>query len=460
MQPTFNYTPFPSNTKPPTVEDLNILKTVSEGWYIEYKRELPKGKNIAKSISAFANTYGGWLFIGISEKSKTESTAGGFPGIDDSLVESALQSIRSGVATTVVPPPHFEIFVLKGPCEDLPLDAGKSIICIRVPWSPNTPHVSGDGQIFRRVGEGSEPKPETDRNILDQLWQRRNAVRKHYKNWLSSDPKPKKGCPVIRILLTADIWRTQGLQTNFGLNEVRRMFSGDPNRPGMNLPFDTIHEVANGFVARQTKANDPSRLLLTWKLNHDLSSEFFMPLNTHYGDFNSTALALQGYRHNEAFSSLLQKAGYKTATVVDLNHILMITACVVDLQKQILEAAGLPERYYAKIQTFNTAGTVPFLDMKQFIDDCKQFGIPQCLTKSTTWPEGFEPDSFREVHSDGIEVEDASVRQMVVSVDLHRAIWLAFGVSFWKMDEVVLDYEDLLRAGHLARNRQNVPSDA
>jgi len=41
---------------------LEILKEKYEGWYVEYKRQLPKNSAIAKSVTSFSNTYGGWLF--------------------------------------------------------------------------------------------------------------------------------------------------------------------------------------------------------------------------------------------------------------------------------------------------------------------------------------------------------------------------------------------------------------
>ena len=75
------YTPFDKELKSLSVEDLECLTEASEGWYIEYKREAVNAGAIAKSISAFANTYGGWLFLGIEEKSREHPVAGAFPGI-------------------------------------------------------------------------------------------------------------------------------------------------------------------------------------------------------------------------------------------------------------------------------------------------------------------------------------------------------------------------------------------
>ena len=57
------YNPFDVPFSLITTESLKTLCDVSEGWYVEYKEKVPNPSSIAKSISAFANTYGGWLFM-------------------------------------------------------------------------------------------------------------------------------------------------------------------------------------------------------------------------------------------------------------------------------------------------------------------------------------------------------------------------------------------------------------
>ena len=52
--------------------DLQVLisNNVAEGYFIEYKSKFPSNKKIAKSIASFANTLGGWLFVGIKADKK------------------------------------------------------------------------------------------------------------------------------------------------------------------------------------------------------------------------------------------------------------------------------------------------------------------------------------------------------------------------------------------------------
>ena len=58
------FSPFDNQLESLSAPDLERLRDVAEGWYIEYKSEVSKAPDIAKSISALANTYGGWIFYG------------------------------------------------------------------------------------------------------------------------------------------------------------------------------------------------------------------------------------------------------------------------------------------------------------------------------------------------------------------------------------------------------------
>src|SRR5687767_12296776 len=68
------FTPFEKELKDLDENQLKRLidNSISESWYIEYKREFPKAngkidpQKLTKIISAFANTKGGWLFYGIT----------------------------------------------------------------------------------------------------------------------------------------------------------------------------------------------------------------------------------------------------------------------------------------------------------------------------------------------------------------------------------------------------------
>ena len=183
------YSPFDKAIHDLQPPDLTILRDVHEGWYVEYKRQMINARALAKSLSAFANTDGGWLFIGVQEQSRDNTVAGEFPGILEEDVDDALQSLRHSAADHLNPTPFFETTVLRGPCAENGLVEGRAIIAVEIPQSDTAPHVHKDGCIYTRVADGSEPKPETDRFLLDKLWRRADLLREKTRKWIEHDPE-------------------------------------------------------------------------------------------------------------------------------------------------------------------------------------------------------------------------------------------------------------------------------
>ena len=175
---TYKYTPFDKEIEDISPEDLETLRDVHEGWYVEYKSELISSRNLAKSLSAFANQYGGWLFIGISEVNES-NVAGDFPGIPDSEVTQALEILRNSSKDLLNPAVFYETRVFQGPIKNVGLQIGYSVIVVRIPQGSNTPYVHNDGRIYQRVADSSDPKPATDRSTLDFM----REENKHIHAW-------------------------------------------------------------------------------------------------------------------------------------------------------------------------------------------------------------------------------------------------------------------------------------
>lgn len=453
-----SYTPFEKSFEEIKVDDLQALRSAREGWYLEYKRELPNASTIAKSISSFANTYGGWLFIGVSEKSKEDAVAGSFPGIARDTVDGALQAIRQSVASHVSPSPHFETKVLYGPSEAVGIEDGRAIICILVNWSLTAPHVHKSGQIYRRIADGSEPKPENDRFLLDQLWHRSDKLKEVYKEWVARDPefsKAEADVPYIRLMLAVDLWDQRDIWAQFTLEEVRKIF-GQTSSVVTAVPFDTVHTSSRGFVARQLGANDPHNLGLTWTLRRSLVSDIIIPLR--FFSLNSvreTALVLRGYDGAAAFAALLIQAKYSSPRIVDLNFVFNILVGVAELQRRLMDAAKISGDYYVKAKLLNVWRTVPFVDVDRLLSDYSLNGLPMCLDGNVTSPPGTEPGTFLPV--DGGGFDEPAARILLEAVGLFRPIAEAFGIPTWlpTQEGRPAYYQELLAAGQKAIDIQN-----
>lgn len=394
------YSPFRKPLLDLQPQDLGELRYASEGWYIEYKEQAPNAAALAKAISAFANTYGGWLFLGIREESKENPVAGSFLGLPEDMVDSVLQRMRKSAADHLNPTPYFETKVFWGPCLEIGLSEKHAVICAWVPRSSSAPHVHKEGKIYRRVADASEPKPENDRFVLDQLWHRADEIKQYHKDWYEQDPEfseQEKNLPYVRLMLVADRWLERDIVIDADDDTVRSLFSKNLDG-GTTIPFDTVYTTADGFIARQLKNNDPQHLLLTWRLRFNLESDVIIPLPAYeISSIDQLEFFLKGYAHESLFVELLNQYSFNSLRIVDLNHFFAVLSGVAWIQEQLCKLARWPESYSYKIKLLNSWRTVPYIDSTKIIKRFHEIGLPMCMDSVTSFPYGTDPDSYSDV---------------------------------------------------------------
>lgn len=380
------------------------------------------------------NTHGGWLFYGISEASKEDAVAGAFPGIARRDVDGALQRLRQAVAGLINPSPHYDPRVLWGPCESLGLSADCAIICVYIPWGPNAPYVHKSGQIYRRVADGSEPRPESDRFVLDQLWRRSEGLLKEYGAWIDRDPelsKTEAQNPYVRLLIVCDLWEEREAWLDADIAEVRGILGGEAGIVMTSLPFDTVYTSSQGFIGRQLRNNDPQRLGLTWRLGRDLVSEVIIPLS--YYDLNDPSAAsvhLEGFDGAERYAKMLHLAGYSQPKIVDLNLLYNLLIGVAETQSRLMERARWTHGFHIKAVLMNVWRTVPFLDLPMILDEFEKFGVPMILDESVLAPAGRSPNSFGGIEP-YLEIENDAARPLLQAIGMFAPIALAYGIPPW-----------------------------
>jgi hypothetical protein len=423
-----DYNPFSNDFDAISPEDLTILSSVAEGWYVEYKREVPNASAIAKSITAFANTYGGWIFYGIDEKSKDDPVAGEFPGIPNEETDGVLQRIRQAVANHAQPSPYFRVKALFGPVEAVGLPEGRCIIMGYVPWGPEAPYIHKDGRIYRRVGDGSEPRHENDRFVLDQLWKRSEQITESYAEWIETEVETSKGeenAAYVRLFLIADFWRDHPQGNNPSLREIRAIMSDVTG--SYSIPFDNVYQAAGRFICRQTANNDPENLGLTWKIGHDFTSEIILPLSKFHAD-NLAGLSdwFSGYEHTSRFLKLCKEQRYTSPRVIDLNILFQVLLGFARTQVALAEAFGWKGPIFAKLQISGIWRTIPFIDAKHVLDEYEQHGMPLSLQDEVTIHKGKSQNSFLELPAQ--ESEDKENYRVMMAVRLLISIAAALGI--------------------------------
>ncbi len=130
---------------------------IAENAYLDYKESFPK--NLSKSISAFANTLGGIIIIGVEEdeQNKPVLPVKGIP-----FERGLSEKITNIILGNITPPIFPEIQVCVNENET------KAIIVIRIAQSNQTPHaISGNTQVYIRTGNLNHPESIA---TLDQIF--------------------------------------------------------------------------------------------------------------------------------------------------------------------------------------------------------------------------------------------------------------------------------------------------
>ncbi len=119
-------------------ESLRDLIAQPEGEELEFKSSVPDPKRLSTILSAFANTNGGHLIIGVEEPGQIVGVRD--PHLARSRIEQALKHISPALR------PRIEI---------IPLD-GKPLIVVTIPKGDKVPYLTA-GQIFQRTGDQIRP---------------------------------------------------------------------------------------------------------------------------------------------------------------------------------------------------------------------------------------------------------------------------------------------------------------
>ncbi|NSY61885.1 RNA-binding domain-containing protein [Agrobacterium tumefaciens] len=444
----YDYNPFNAPFENVTAEDLAVLRNVAEGWYVEYKREPANANAVAKSITALANTYGGWVFYGIDEKSKSEPVAGAFSGIPSEQADATLQRIRQAVANHAQPTPFFQAKSLAGPVDAIGLAPDRCIIVVHVPWGPAAPFVHKDGRIYRRVGDGSEPKEETDRFLLDQLWRRSDKILDEYASWIDEDLETSEGeknAPFLRLFLVADFWRDHPLLKDVSLRAVRDIFS---RQGAFRTPYMNVFKTVDGFIARQVANEDPEAMGLTWKCTNDLQTEVIVPLSMFSGrDLKSLRDHFEGYVNTDRFLEVCRQQRYKTPRILDLNLLFYVLLGQMSLMQELAAEFGWSGPFSAKIKVSGVWRAIPFLDNADYVDEVAKHGLPLLQSDEISICRGKEKTTFIALPPPA-ETDDQFDYVIVTATRLFYSVISAMGVPSLIEDEAdpegrILSYTDV-----------------
>ena len=396
LEGRLRYTPFDKRYDELSVSDLESLKEVREGWYVEYKSQLPSTRDLAKSLSSFANQYGGWLFLGVDEDADSQ-TAGSFPGIENARVPVVLESLRNAAKDIVRPQVAYQTRVLAGPDETIGLNSDRSVVVVYVPEGSNTPYIHNDGRIYIRVGDSSSPIPATDKATFDLLYRRGEDRRSYLKALIERSPEISKGEEAnsfVQLNILSDPYQTLGHRYKGTYSEFCAIMQGG------SIPFDNIYTASDGFIARQVGTNARYNRLLTWEFSRDCNSFITIPIPTLQSEELDTILASnrgdvrRDYSIGARFKSMLVSKGLEDSSILNLNLLLPLVSVAVSRHRTIVGQAGVRGPFYVKACIENVWRSIPFIDLKEYVDHVEEFDFPVVQDSDLTVPPGTDLGTF------------------------------------------------------------------
>lgn len=390
------FTPFDKGLEELSTGDLESLREVSEGWYVEYKSQLPTTRDLAKSLSSFANQYGGWLLLGVDEITR-ERTPKAFPGLDNEMLPEALDSLRNAAKDIVRPQVVFQHRALEGPVETIGLGTNRSVLVVRVPEGSNTPYIHNDGKIYIRVGDSSTPIPVTDKSTFDLLYRRGEDRRSYLKNLIEKTPdlsEAEDNVSYIHLSIFSDPYQTLGHWYQGTYSDFCATMKGG------HIPFDNIYAAADGFIARQATTNNRSNRLFTWEFSRNCNSYVTIPIPT-LPLYDADEYLLDGlvdiwksYGIGEDFRARLVSKGLASSRVLNLSILLPLIGMIVSRHRKIVRRANIRGPFYIKARMQNVWRTIPFIDLSEYMDHVQKFDFPVVQSSDMTVPTGTSLDTF------------------------------------------------------------------
>jgi hypothetical protein len=168
-----------------------ISNKVSEGRYIEFKAQLPKNDSVEKTFASFANSDGGYYFVGVEDE-KATNIAIEIVGFEPDPSIGFKEKI-SNIIKNIDPFVNFEHEFVK-------LKNDKYVYIAKIQRGEDAPYICKNGVIYVRSNEASDPIPEKNRTLLNELFKRRDGLEKRVISFCENDfLEHKARNPYVRI---------------------------------------------------------------------------------------------------------------------------------------------------------------------------------------------------------------------------------------------------------------------
>ena len=362
-----SYSPFSDSKGNPIYLDKlqfrHILQLINidEGYTIEYKETFDDAvkKKIPAIITSFANSDGGWLFIGINDETHI-ATCVPSPRADYS------QTISQLLKSAVSPLPIFESRFLKNPSNK---KCGVLVVFIATGRFP--PYVAS-GTVYVRNGSSKEPI-KTDRATIDLLYKKSE----NYTSEVEEFCKREIAFPMImqgtqRILgsplINVYLMRSQFVnKTNFAnYSDIEALKQSVMHIDGLGL--SNVQYGMNSLVFRHNAiAPGGNTVSIVLQLDNNLSSKIHCPLGYSREMLKDRQVSILRSKNITVESDWVLYDGILTVDEIIVS--LMALVKIFDLQ------GCMPKEYALCIETENAEHSTLFFECDEYFDFARSNGM-------------------------------------------------------------------------------------
>lgn len=144
---------------------------VDESFYFEFKEDKVSTTKVMSEVSALANTFGGYIFLGVTDDKKIEG-----------CTNWNEQKIHTTIHDSITPTPSFD--VKKFTCN------GKIVYVIKIDEGAEPPYITSRGQIYERLSSGSFLIKDSAR--LSQIYNKKEQLLAKMESKISIPPISEK----------------------------------------------------------------------------------------------------------------------------------------------------------------------------------------------------------------------------------------------------------------------------
>jgi hypothetical protein len=391
------YTPFdkPLQAKL-TTDDLKKLieQKVTEGYYIEFKSDFPANQKIGHSVASFANTYGGWYIVGI--KTNEHNVATEICGFDLSFNRNPISKVREIIKSYIDPIPIFYPQLI-------PLENNdRGVLVIYIPDNQETPFVTKDGRIYRRVNDSSDPVPEKHRNAIDRLVENGRDIKKQFERFCTDNrgfSKAETEGGWIKIFVSPyplglidkfEEFLDDDLENFLVLSKDQLHIMKIHSDPVTgNIPFNSCQPTHCSVILRQTTPSLAAYNSLSMELFIDGRAKFFIPIQ-YLSDFKKMVLnQIESQEVKELLWSIWREDKEMHTNHLhffDIAQLWLVIACLFTYYFEWLKHEPLLDELKISIIADGVWRSVPFFDDDKWAEHIKKFGLPVMLNKSVQIP--------------------------------------------------------------------------